>query len=372
MAAGGVRLVERKLDGIRIQAHRRGDEVLLFTRGLEDITPRLPEIAERIAALECHAAVLDGEVLALRADGRPEPFQVTGARTSARTGPAHHAHPAPLTIWLFDLLHLDGEDLLDLPLAERRARLTGLLGGSDADLLVPGLSTGDSAEAGAFFARTVAAGHEGVVVKDPASAYAAGRRGRGWVKVKPRHTLDLVVLAVEWGSGRRRGWLSNIHLGARDPATGAFVMVGKTFKGMTDDMLRWQTDRFSQLATERGDWVVTVRPEQVVEIAFDGVQRSSRYPGGVALRFARVLRYREDKTAAEVDSLAELQQLAGLPVGSGQPEPDREAEATERDEDPQAMRGQVLLDPRAEPAPEDAAQAEGEGSQPVDGGAEDE
>ncbi|MDO5498830.1 MAG: ATP-dependent DNA ligase [Propionibacteriaceae bacterium] len=311
MAGGGMRVVERKLDGIRLQAHRIGEEVRLFTRSLDDITARLPEVVTAVAGLDCNSAVLDGEVIALRPDGTPEPFQVTGVRTASRG--AGRAPRVPLTPWFFDLLHLDGTDLIDEPLHRRRAALEQVVGGADSELLVPGIRTGDEQEAARFFADTLKAGHEGVVVKDPDAPYAAGRRGSGWVKVKPRHTLDLVVLAVEWGSGRRRGWLSNIHLGARDPATGGFVMVGKTFKGMTDEMLRWQTERFNELATDRGDWVVSVRPEQVVEIALDGIQRSRRYPGGVALRFARVVRYRDDKTAAQADTIETVRSL-GPPV----------------------------------------------------------
>jgi DNA ligase 1 len=215
----------------------------------------------------------------------------------------------PLTPYLFDLLHLDGTDLVDEPLADRWKRLSALA----PDLLPPRLATADPVAAQAFFHEVVASGHEGVVVKDPAQPYAAGRRGQGWVKVKPRHTLDLVVLAVEWGSGRRKGWLSNIHLGARDAETGELVMLGKTFKGMTDEMLRWQTERFTALAVDdpAAGWVVRLRPEQVVEVAFDGVQRSSRYPGGLALRFARVLRYRDDKPVEEIDTVQTVRSLAG-------------------------------------------------------------
>ncbi|HHV21926.1 MAG TPA: ATP-dependent DNA ligase [Propionibacterium sp.] len=299
-------VVERKLDGIRIQAHRSQGGVRLFTRNLDDITERLLEVAELVGGLACREAVLDGELLALRADGSPELFQVTGARTAARGergGPR-----APLTPWFFDLLHIDGTDLLDEPLERRRAALARLVG-ENSGLLVPGIRTADQREAHDFFNATISAGHEGVVVKDPSAPYAAGRRGSAWIKVKPVHTLDLVVLAVERGSGRRRGWLSNIHLGARDPRTGGFVMVGKTFKGMTDEILRWQTERFTALAVRDEGWGVTVRPEQVVEIAVDGVQRSRRYPGEVALRFARVLRYRDDKTAAEADTIDTVRAL---------------------------------------------------------------
>ncbi|NNG41026.1 ATP-dependent DNA ligase [Flexivirga sp. ID2601S] len=300
--------VEVKLDGIRVQAHKLGDDVRLFTRSLEEITDRLPEVVEIVRALPAETAVLDGEAIALRADGRPESFQVTGARTASQGDPAQLREQVPVTPMFFDLLHVDGDDLIDSPLAERQRRMDALV---PQRWRVPREQITDPGGAQQFFDAHVAAGHEGVVVKALGSAYAAGRRGAGWVKVKPRHTLDLVVLAVEWGSGRRKGLLSNIHLGARDPQTGEFIMLGKTFKGMTDEMLRWQTQRFTELATDTGDWVVHVRPEQVVEIAFDGLQRSTRYPGGVALRFARVLRYRDDKTADEADTIETVRALSG-------------------------------------------------------------
>lgn len=297
--------VDAKLDGIRLQAHldRAADPpVRLFTRSLEEITDRLPEVVDAVLGLPARTAVLDGEVIALRPDRRPEPFQVTGARTASSADPEALARATPVTTYLFDLLHLDGQDLLDRPAQERWAALDRLA----PDLTVDRLVTDDAAAAQDFFDDVLAAGHEGVVVKDPAAPYAAGRRGAGWVKVKPRRTADLVVLAVEWGSGRRQGWLSNIHLGARDPATGDLVMVGKTFKGMTDALLAWQTERFLALETRREQHVVHVRPEQVVEIAYDGVQTSRRYPGGMALRFARVLRYRDDKVPDEADTLEDL------------------------------------------------------------------
>ncbi|KYH44448.1 ATP-dependent DNA ligase [Branchiibius sp. NY16-3462-2] len=292
--------VECKLDGIRLQAHKDGDRVWLFTRSLDDITDRLPEVVAVVRGLPVQTAVLDGEAIALRADGRPEPFQVTGARTASADG-------VPVTTFFFDLLHVDGRTLLDEPLQARIASLEQVVA---PEHRIPRRAGADLAGARAAFAEWVAGGHEGVVLKDPDVVYAAGRRGAGWIKVKPRHTLDLVVLAVERGSGRRSEWLSNIHLGARDPQTGEFVMVGKTFKGMTDEMLRWQTQRFTDLADGPADgWTVRVRPEQVVEVAFDGVQRSSRYAGGVALRFARVLRYRDDKGAEAADSIEELRGL---------------------------------------------------------------
>ncbi|HSF97979.1 MAG TPA: ATP-dependent DNA ligase [Ornithinibacter sp.] len=304
---GGDLIVDGKLDGIRIQVHRRDGRITVHTRSLDEITERVPEVVEAVAALPGGDLVVDGEAIVLLEGGRPAPFQVTGARTASSADPAGLRERMPLTTFLFDVLHRDGRDLLDEAASARHEVLLDLA----PHLLVPRLLTGDRAEAEQFFTDLVAAGHEGVVVKAAGSPYAAGRRGSGWVKVKPTHTLDLVVLAVEWGSGRRVGSLSNIHLGARDPE-GGFVMLGKTFKGMTDEMLAWQTERFTELATspvDRSSYVVHVRPEQVVEIAFDGLQRSTRYPGGVALRFARVLRYRDDKTAADADTIDTVRDL---------------------------------------------------------------
>jgi DNA ligase 1 len=303
-------VVEWKIDGIRIQVHRTGTGVAVFTRTLDDITIRVPEITEAVLALDVRTAVFDGEAVALAPDGRPRPFQVTASRTSSHMDVARQRADTPLTPFFFDVLHLDGTDLIDEPAHVRQARLAAVM---PAHLLVPRLVTEDIDAAGAFFADAVGRGHEGVVVKSPDARYAAGRRGSEWIKVKPRHTLDLVILAAEWGHGRRRGWLSNLHLGARDPATGGLVMLGKTFKGLTDEMLTWQTKRLLELADPPGSGpagdpknaygVLRVRPELVVEIAFDGVQGSPRYPGGVALRFARVLRHRPDKPAAEADTI---------------------------------------------------------------------
>jgi DNA ligase-1 len=295
--------VDTKLDGIRIQVHRRGDDVQIATRSLDDITARLPEVVEVVRALPVDDVVLDGEALALDEDGRPRPFQETASRTAMSAGVA-------VTPYFFDVLHLDGHDLLDASGSERLAALDAVV---PEQHRVPRVVTDDPTAAEAFAADALARGHEGVVVKSLSIGYAAGRRGSGWVKVKPVHTLDLVVLAVEWGSGRREGRLSNIHLGARNP-DGTFTMLGKTFKGMTDEMLAWQTERFTDLAvspeTIRDSYVVPLRPEQVVEIAFDGLQRSTRYPGGLALRFARVLRYRDDKSADEADTLETVRSLA--------------------------------------------------------------
>ena len=299
-------IVDGKLDGIRLQAHRDGSDVRLFTRSLDDITDRLPEVVQAVLTLPAERLVVDGEAIALDETGRPRPFQETASRTMSSTGVDELRAAVPVTPYFFDLLHVDGADLLDLPATERFERLADLV---PEHWLVPRTTAASAAEAAEFFHRLVTDGHEGVVVKSPTAPYAAGRRGAGWVKVKPRHTLDLVVLAVEWGSGRRQGWLSNIHLGARDPGTGGFTMLGKTFKGMTDEVLRWQTERFLELETSRSGHVVHVRPEQVVEIAFDGIQTSSRYPGGMALRFARVIRYRDDKTAAEADTVDTVRSL---------------------------------------------------------------
>ncbi|WP_129786931.1 ATP-dependent DNA ligase [Promicromonospora panici] len=301
--------VDVKLDGIRIQVHRLGDDIRVVTRSLDDITERVPEIVDVVRALPSDRLVLDGEALAIGEDGVPRPFQETAARSATReaTPEAELASQLQLSPFFFDVLHADGRDLVDAPLHERLAVLDEVA----APHVVRRLVTSDPEAAAEFFAGALREGQEGVVVKSLDTPYAAGRRGAGWIKVKPRQTLDLVVLAVERGSGRRQGWLSNIHLGARDPE-GGFVMLGKMFKGMTDEMLEWQTARFTELKTDDNGWVVTVRPEQVVEIAFDGLQRSTRYPGGLALRFARVLRYRDDKSAAEADTIETVRTLAGF------------------------------------------------------------
>ncbi|MFT4165406.1 MAG: ATP-dependent DNA ligase [Microlunatus sp.] len=297
-----------KLDGIRVQVHRKGDEVRIFSRSLDDITERLPEVAEAVRALLAQELVLDGEVLALRQDGRPESFQLIAAQTATQ-----EQGTLALRAFFFDLLYHDGHSLLETPLRERVADLERLL---PPELRVERALVDTSEDLTAVFDAAVARGFEGVVVKAPDAGYAAGRRQTSWVKVKPRHTFDLLVTAVEWGYGRRRGWLSNIHLAARDERTGAPVMLGKTFKGMTDELLRWQTEHFSAIATEQTEHVVTVEPTTVVEIACDGLQISTRYPGGVALRFARVLRYRPDKTAAEADTLADVKRLLGPAVAA--------------------------------------------------------
>ncbi len=308
--------VEWKLDGARIQVHRVGDDVRIYTRNLNDVTDRLPAVAALVRSFATTSVVLDGEILGfLGPDEAPRAFQDTMSRFSNESRPGEADDPG-LVPFFFDLLHLDGRDLIDEPLTARRAALVDLAPGH----VIPGTETEDPEVAAGVLREALDRGHEGVMVKAAASTYDAGRRGKAWRKVKPVHTLDLVVLAVEWGSGRRTGTLSNIHLGARDPERpDRFVMVGKTFKGMTDEMLAWQTERFQALRTDgppgtgdgdgRDGHVVHVRPEQVVEIALDGVQTSTRYPGGVALRFARVVRYRHDKTAAEADDLTTVRAL---------------------------------------------------------------
>ncbi|MGH3958947.1 ATP-dependent DNA ligase [Mycobacterium sp.] len=304
---GGEGVFEAKLDGARVQVHRSGDQVTVYTRSLDDVTARLPEVVEATLALPVTRLIADGEAIALRPDNRPQPFQVTGSRFGRSVDVAAARAVQPLSVFFFDVLHCDGVDLLDAPTTERVTVLDQI---APARHRVDRLVTSDPVAAADFLNATLAAGHEGVMAKSPSAPYEAGRRGAGWLKVKPVHTLDLVVLAVEWGSGRRRGKLSNIHLGARDPASGGFVMLGKTFKGMTDAMLDWQTTRFTELAVGGTDnYVVRLRPEQVVEIAFDGLQNSSRYPGGLALRFARVLRYRDDKTPAEADTIDTVRAL---------------------------------------------------------------
>jgi DNA ligase-1 len=299
----GTAVVEWKLDGARIQVHRDGDAVTVFTRNLNDVTGRSPDTVAVVRSLPVERLILDGEVLAVGADGRPVPFQDTISTFANEAGGG-----TGLTPFFFDVLHVDGEDLLDLPLQDRRARLAALVPERHR---IPSAVVSDPAAGEAVLADALGHGHEGVMVKALDTPYAAGRRGKGWRKVKPVRTLDLVVLAVEWGSGRRQGWLSNIHLGAVDdrPGREGFVMLGKTFKGMTDEVLAWQTARFLELETGRDGHVVHVRPEQVVEIALDGVQTSRRYPGGVALRFARVLRYRDDKHPEDCDTLSTVRAL---------------------------------------------------------------
>lgn len=301
----GTAAIEYKLDGARVQVHRAGEEVRVYTRRLNEVTDSLPELVAAVRALPVREIVLDGEAIALRPDGRPQPFQVTMSRFGSRVDVARLSREVPLSTFFFDCLHLDGETLMDAPVEQRAAALRRVVPES---MIVARTVTGHVADAEAFLAAARAAGHEGIVAKALDSAYEAGRRGGAWLKVKQADTLDLVVLAAEWGSGRRRGWLSNLHLGARDER-GGFVMLGKTFKGLTDELLEWQTRELLARETAREGHVVFVRPELVVEIAFEGVQSSPRYPGGVALRFARVKRYRDDKTAAEADTLQRILSL---------------------------------------------------------------
>ncbi|MFF5439433.1 ATP-dependent DNA ligase [Streptomyces achromogenes] len=301
----GACAVEEKLDGIRVQVHRDGERVRIHTRTLDDITGRLPEVTAAALALPCEGFILDGEVISFDAAGRPRSFQETAGRVGSRSDVARAAEQVPVSPVFFDALAVDGRDLLDLPFAERHAELAGLVPEPMRVRRALVSGPGDLPEAERFLADTLARGHEGVVVKALDAPYSAGRRGASWLKVKPVHTLDLVVLAAEWGHGRRTGRLSNLHLGART-ADGGFAMLGKTFKGMTDAMLAWQTERLGELAVEDDGRVVRVRPELVVEIAYDGLQRSTRYPAGVTLRFARVLRYREDKRPEEADTVQDL------------------------------------------------------------------
>ncbi len=314
----GEAALELKLDGARIQVHKAGEAVRVFSRLGNDVTAAVPEVVEAVAALPARQLLLDGEAIALRPGGAPHPFQLTMRRFGRKLDVERLRAALPLTPFFFDVLHLDGDDLIDRPAGERFAALAAAAPG----LTVPRLVTA-SAEAGeAFFADVLRRGHEGLLAKALDAPYEAGRRGSSWLKIKPAHTLDLVVLAAEWGHGRRSGWLSNLHLGARDPVAGGFVMLGKTFKGLTDEMLAWQTERFRQLALGAGDgrlapwrdrhhpeaaaaegWVVHLKPEVVVEVAFSDVQESPHYPGGMALRFARVKRYRPDKSPAEADTV---------------------------------------------------------------------
>ncbi|MGL5858480.1 MAG: ATP-dependent DNA ligase [Angustibacter sp.] len=321
----GPAAVEWKLDGVRIQVHRDGDDVQVFTRTLDEITSRVPEVVQAARELPVRSLVVDGEVIALHPDGRPRPFQQTAARVATRVSAAASGtdrstsdQMTPLTVFLFDIVHRDGENLTGWTLRDRRSALEEVAGRHLVPQVVADPSDPASLQdAHRFAADALARGHEGVVVKGLDTTYAMGRRGAGWLKVKPVHTLDLVVLAAEWGHGRRAGWLSNLHLGARDPdgdfgPPGGFVMLGKTFKGLTDELLRWQTDQLSARATGPTDhWQVPVRPELVVEIAIDGVQASPRYPAGIALRFARVLRYRPDKSVVDADTVAAVRAFFG-------------------------------------------------------------
>jgi ATP-dependent DNA ligase I len=310
----GEAALEYKLDGARIQVHKAGDEVRVFSRQLNEVTVAVPEVVEAARRCRARQAILDGEAIALLPDGRPQPFQVTMRRFGRKLDVDRQRADLPLSSFFFDVLYADGAVLLDEPYAKRYAALEQAV---PAEQRVPRIVTAEVAAAAAFFDRAIAVGHEGLMAKALGARYDAGARGASWLKVKPAHTLDLVVLAAEWGHGRRRGWLSNLHLGARDPEAGGFVMLGKTFKGMTDEMLAWQTEQLLRLETSRDGYTVYVRPELVVEVAFDGIQTSRQYRGGVALRFARVKRYRPDKGPDGSDTIATvraLQRRASLPT----------------------------------------------------------
>ena len=306
LAELGEAAVEYKLDGARVQIHRSGNEVRIYSRRLNEVTTAVPELVEAARSLAPRELILEGEAIALRTDGSPLPFQTTMRRFGRRLDVERMRGELPVTLFLFDLLYLDGESLLDQPLARRWSLLERAV---PASLLVPRIVTSSPEAAEQLHVAAVGRGHEGVMVKALDAPYEAGRRGRRWLKVKTARTLDLVVLAAEWGHGRRRGWLSNLHLGARDPSTGGFVMLGKTFKGMTDEMLRWQTERLVELEERRDDYTVYVRPELVVEVAFNDLQASPQYPGGLALRFARVKAYRPDKSAADADTIDTLREI---------------------------------------------------------------
>ena len=299
LALLGEAAFDYKLDGARIQVHRAGRDVRIYTRNLNDVTESLPDVVNAVLALPVNEMILDGEAIALRPDGTPLPFQVTMRRFGRRLDVDRLRDEIPLRCFFFDCLALDGTALIDQPATERFSALAAV---APRDLLVPRLLTADGGEADGFLEAARATGHEGVIAKALNAPYEAGARGGGWLKIKPVHTLDLVVLAAEWGHGRRRGWLSNLHLGARDPA-GGFIMLGKTFKGLTDEMLAWQTRALLERAVARDEYTVQVRPELVVEVAFNDVQSSPRYPGGLALRFARVKAYRPDRTAADADTI---------------------------------------------------------------------
>jgi DNA ligase-1 len=306
LAILGRAALEHKLDGARIQVHKSGDEVRVYSRQSNEVTHACPEVVEGIQRVSAKSLVLDGEAIALDREGRPYPFQTTMRRFGRKLDVGVLRSALPLTPVYFDCLFLEGTDLTARPASERFDILRETLGGRE---VVPRLVTSDLDEAQRFAREALDAGHEGIMAKSLVAPYEAGSRGKAWLKIKTAETLDLVVLAAEWGSGRRRGWLSNLHLGARDPATGGFVMLGKTFKGMTDEILAWQTQKLQEIATEKGEWVVRVRPELVVEIAFNDIQKSPHYPGGLALRFARLKAYRDDKRPEEADTIERVREI---------------------------------------------------------------
>jgi DNA ligase-1 len=309
--------VEFKLDGARVQVHKAGGQVRVFSRRMNDVTPAVPELVEAVRALPARKLILDGEALAMRPDGRPRPFQVTMRRFGRRLDVERMREALPLSVYFFDCLYLDGSDLTGEPAARRFRAASETL---PASLIIPRIETVEPDEAASFLDEALRRGHEGVMAKSLEAVYEAGNRGSTWLKIKPAHTLDLVILAAEWGHGRRSGRLSNLHLGAREPATGGFAMLGKTFKGLTDDMLQWQTHRLLELEVARDAYTVYVRPELVVEVAFNDIQDSPHYPAGMALRFARVKRYRTDKSAADADTVETVRAIHQGEVARARPD----------------------------------------------------
>jgi DNA ligase-1 len=306
LAQLGTAILEWKLDGARVQVHKQGDEVRVYTRNLNEVTGAVPEVVDVVKAASARSVILDGEAIALRTDRRPHPFQLTMRRFGRKLDVQALRSELPLSVFFFDCLYLDGEALVDRPAAARHDVLRSAL---PPQAVTPSLITHDAKSAQAFYDAALAQGHEGIMAKALDAPYEAGRRGAGWLKVKRARTLDLVIIAAEWGHGRRKGWLSNLHLGARDPASGGFIMLGKTFKGLTDDMLEWQTAELLAREISRDEWTVHVRPELVVEIAFNDLQESPHYPAGLALRFARVKGYRPDKRAAEADTIDTVRRI---------------------------------------------------------------
>ena len=304
----GEAALEFKFDGARVQVHRSGDNVVIYSRALNDVTGAIPEIVEAVRALPGRDFILDGEIIGLTPGGRPQPFQVTAKRFGRKLDLERMRAELPLTAYWFDLLYLDGQALIDEPQARRFSTLAGL---APAPSLVPRIVTADAEKGEEFLRLALDSGNEGIMAKAIGASYAAGARGQSWLKIKKAHTLDLVILAAEWGNGRRKGWLSNLHLGARDTEKGGFAMLGKTFKGLTDEMLKWQTEEFLKLQIGQDGYTVYVEPKIVAEIAFSDIQISTRYASGMALRFARVKRYRLDKTAAEADTVETVRKLAG-------------------------------------------------------------
>jgi len=304
----GEAALEFKMDGARVQVHKSGDDVVVYSRALNDVSAAVPEVVEAVRALPAHDLILDGEVLSLLPDGRPQPFQITMRRFGRKLDVERMRGELPMTPFWFDLLYLNGGSLLDEPQARRFRALAELAPQS----LIPNIIASNPAAGDEFFEQSINRGHEGIMAKATGATYAAGARGQSWLKIKRPRTLDLVILAAEWGHGRRQGWLSNLHLGARDTEKGGFAMLGKTFKGLTDEMLVWQTQELLKLEIGRDSYTVHVEPKLVVEIAFNEIQVSPRYPSGLALRFARVKRYRPDKSAAESDTFQTVQKLAGM------------------------------------------------------------